>query len=394
MNISLFGIFIEGLLSFLSPCVLPLIPLYISYLGGENYKNKKDILINTFSFVLGIVTTFIIFGMSISFFKEHILKYQEVISIIGGTIIIVFALHEIGLINISSLNKEFSYKEKLNLNKMSFLKAYLFGFLFSFAWSPCIGPLLANALLMAATNTNGILYLVAFALGLIIPFIIAGLFSSFILDFINNKKNISQYVTRIAGIIMLCFGIYMIYNASTTINNYKNLITNPVTNNVDDTTNHQEVNQEEVLSMLLNTEYYDSKGNKVKLSDYKDKYIYLNFVASWCTYCRQEVPSYIKFAEDNKDDSVCLYVFSPTVNGEKNIEGIKEYTKQQGMDELSCIIDENGSLFYYFGASSYPMKFVIAPNQELLGYLAGALTDEIFIEFKDAVVQMYDNQKN
>ena len=64
------------------------------------------------------------------------------------------------------------------------------------------------------------------------------------------------------------------------------------------------------------------------------------------------------------------------------------------MDELSCIIDENGSLFYYFGASSYPMKFVIAPNQELLGYLAGALTDEIFIEFKDAVVQMYDDQKN
>ena len=377
-NLSLFGIFIEGLLSFLSPCVLPLIPLYISYLGGENYKNKIDVLINTFSFVLGIVTTFIIFGMSISFFKEHILKYQEVISIIGGTIIIVFALHEIGLINISSLNKEFSFKEKLNLNKMSFLKAYLFGFLFSFAWSPCIGPLLANALLMAATNTNGILYLVAFALGLIIPFIIAGLFSSFILDFINNKKNISQYVTKIAGIIMLCFGIYMIYNAASNINNNKKLL-------------EEYQNGSNNYLTPFEKKYIDVNGNDLAINEYADKYVYINFIASWCDYCKQEIPDFHEFCNNN-DDIKCLYVMSPKVSGEGDVEFIKQFVKESNIT-IQTIIDEKGELHSYLGVSSFPTLSVISPDTIYLDSIPGALNSDYFSAIHEQAKTIYSQLK-
>ena len=236
MDITLIGIFLEGLLSFLSPCVLPLLPLYMSYLAGEDkqvdeegnvtYKTGK-VFITTVFFVLGICFTLTLLAVSVNIISEFLSDYSEIISIICGTVLILFGLHEIGIIHIDILESDTRFKIKLQLDKMNFLKAFLLGFIFSLGWSPCIGPMLANALMMVATGSLGYLYIIAYGAGLVIPFLLVGLLTSKVLNFINSKKQIMKYVMIVAGIIMLCFGVYMIGNASRGIVANKTMINDP-----------------------------------------------------------------------------------------------------------------------------------------------------------------------
>lgn len=364
MDVTLVGIFLEGLLSFLSPCVLPLLPLYMSYLAGEDkevdeegnvkYKTGK-VFITTIFFVLGICFTLALLAISVNLIKQFIEDYSDIISIICGTVLIVFGLHEFGVIHIDILDSDSRFKVKLNLSKMNFLKAFLLGFIFCLGWSPCIGPMLANALMLAATSTTGIYYIVAYGLGLVIPFLITGLLTSTILNFINSKKNIMKYVLKVAGVIMICFGVYMIYNASQNITQYKN-----------------NVNDKEAY--FMNYKFEDQYGNTVKLSDYKGKYVILNFSATWCTYCASEVPEYLEYSK-TADDVVCLYVMCPSVSNCTKDE-LKEFVLSNY--ELTTIIDETGELTGYCGISGYPTLVVISPESKMLGYVSGALNVDGF----------------
>ena len=379
MDVTLVGIFLEGLLSFLSPCVLPLLPLYMSYLAGADktvdekgnvkYKTGK-VFISTVFFVLGICLTLALLAVSVNLIKQFLNDYSDIISIICGTILIIFGLHETGLIHINVLDSDSRFKVNLHLDQMNFLKAFLLGFIFSLGWSPCIGPMLANALMLAATQAKGYLYIVAYGLGLVIPFLITGLLTSSILNFLNSKKNIMKWVLKVAGIIMICFGIFMIYNSS------KNIVGSKQTT---DSTG----------SVLLN-DYYDQNNNKINLNDYKGKYVILNFTTTWCSYCKQEIPNYLDFSKTT-DEVVCLYVMSPGSSGVSKEEVIK-YAKENY--ELTTIIDENDSLVSYFGVSGYPMKFVISPDGEVLGYTAGALDVGSFATLIEYAKQAYNNNAN
>lgn len=376
MDITLVGIFLEGLLSFLSPCVLPLLPLYMSYLAGADktvdeegnvkYKTGK-VFISTVFFVLGICLTLALLAISVNLIKQFLNDYSDIISIICGTILIIFGLHETGLIHINVLDSDSRFKVNLHLDKMNFLKAFLLGFIFSLGWSPCIGPMLANALMLAATQAKGYLYIVAYGLGLVIPFLITGLLTSSILNFLNSKKNIMKWVLKVAGIIMICFGIFMIYNSSKSIVGSKQTT---------DSTG----------SVLLN-DYYDQNNNKINLSDYKGKYVILNFTTTWCSYCKQEIPNYLDFSKTT-DEVVCLYVMSPGSSGVSKEEVIN-YAKENY--ELTTIIDENDSLVSYFGVNGYPMKFIISPDGEVLGYTAGALDVGSFATLIEYAKQAYNN---
>lgn len=376
MDITLVGIFLEGLLSFLSPCVLPLLPLYMSYLAGADktvdeegnvkYKTGK-VFVSTFFFVLGICLTLALLAVSVNLIKQFLNDYSDIISIICGTVLIIFGLHETGLIHINVLDSDSRFKVNLHLDQMNFLKAFLLGFIFSLGWSPCIGPMLANALMLAATQAKGYLYIVAYGLGLVIPFLITGLLTSSILNFLNSKKNIMKWVLKVAGIIMICFGIFMIYNSS------KNIVGSKQTTNT-------------TGSVLLN-DYHDQNNKIINLSDYKGKYIILNFTTTWCSYCKQEIPNYLDFSKTT-DEVVCLYVMSPGSSGVSKEEVIK-YAKENY--ELTTIIDENDSLVSYFGVSGYPMKFVISPDGEVLGYTAGALDVGSFATLIEYAKQAYNN---
>lgn len=369
------GVFLEGILSFLSPCVLPLIPLYMSYLSGEdkivdengNVKyNSTKVFITTLFFVLGISLTFVLLALSINSIKDYLNNYKEIIMIVGGTLLIIFGLHEFGLININVLNKELRVKLDLKLNKMNFIKAFLLGFVFSLGWSPCIGPLLSNAIILASSESSGYLYILAYGLGLVIPFLITGLFTSSVLNFINSKKNIVKYVSKIAGVLLILYGSYMIYNSAKDIYTLKN-----------------SDKEFDLGSYLINYELKDIDGNSVRLKDYKGKYVFLNFTTTWCPYCKSEIPEFEKFAKN--EEVTCLFVMSP-LNETNGIEDIKKHIEDNDV-KLNTIIDEDGILFYYLQISGYPTTFVISPEGQFTTYVSGALNYDGFNQMLEYVKQ-------
>jgi len=205
-----------GLISFLSPCVLPLIPGYISYISGQSLQNILDSKkINLFPLVLfcfGFSSVFIILGASASFLGQALLQNSEILRIIAGIIIIIFSLQLIGLINIPYLNfeKRFNAKQSKNI-----FFPYIIGIAFGFGWTPCIGPILGSILALASieeTLSRAILLLIFYSLGLAIPFLLSGyLIQRFLLLSKNFKKNINL-ISKSGGIILLVTGILILTN--------------------------------------------------------------------------------------------------------------------------------------------------------------------------------------
>ena len=214
--IELFIAFGAGLISFLSPCVLPLIPGYISFISGmslnELLEKKKINLIPLILFTLGFSFVFIIFGAAASYLGQVLLQNSQSLRIVAGLIIIIFSLQLIGLINISYLNFEKKvYTKKSNNIWFSFI----IGMAFGFGWTPCIGPILGSILALASTEETilrAIILLTFYSLGLAIPFILSGyLMQKFLLFSKNFKKNINL-VSKIGGFILLTTGILILSN--------------------------------------------------------------------------------------------------------------------------------------------------------------------------------------
>jgi len=205
-----------GLISFLSPCVLPLIPGYISYISGasldELLANKKINLVPLILFTLGFSFVFIIFGAAASYLGQVLLQNSETLRILAGLIIIVFSLQLIGIININFLNFEKKIYTKKN-NNIWF--SFIIGMAFGFGWTPCIGPILGSILALASTEETvfkAIILLSFYSLGLAIPFILSGyLMQRFLMFSKNFKKNINL-VTKSGGVILLITGVLILTN--------------------------------------------------------------------------------------------------------------------------------------------------------------------------------------
>ncbi len=212
----LFIAFGAGLISFLSPCVLPLIPGYISYVSGSSFNElieKKNInLIPTILFTLGFSIVFIIFGAASTFLGQLLLQNSFELRIAAGVIIIIFSLHIIGVINLNFLNYEKRIQTNNNKNIYS---PIVIGAAFGFGWTPCIGPILGSILALAATEESinkGIILLLFYSLGLALPFILSGyLIQKFLIFSKNFKKNINL-VSKIGGLILLATGILILTN--------------------------------------------------------------------------------------------------------------------------------------------------------------------------------------
>ena len=214
--IELFIAFGAGLISFLSPCVLPLIPGYISYISGSSLNElleKKNVnLIPIILFTIGFSIVFIIFGAASTFLGKILLQNSYELRIVAGLVIIILSLHIIGFINIKFLNYE--KRVETNIGK-NFFSPILIGMAFAFGWTPCIGPILGSILILASTEESlvrGILLLSSYSIGLAIPFILSGyLIQKFLIFSKNFKKNIIK-VSKIGGIILLITGILIITN--------------------------------------------------------------------------------------------------------------------------------------------------------------------------------------
>ena len=214
--IELFLAFGAGLISFLSPCVLPLIPGYISFITGnslnELLESKKINIRPLILFTLGFSFVFIIFGAAASYLGQVLLQNSETLRILAGLIIIIFSLQLIGIININFLNFEKKIYTKKN-NNIWF--SFIIGMAFGFGWTPCIGPILGSILALASTEETvfkAIILLSFYSLGLAIPFILSGyLMQRFLMFSKNFKKNINL-VTKSGGIILLITGVLILTN--------------------------------------------------------------------------------------------------------------------------------------------------------------------------------------
>tara|TARA_Y100000590_G_scaffold216005_1_gene244767 strand:- start:293 stop:1009 length:717 start_codon:yes stop_codon:yes gene_type:complete len=218
MNTTFFIAFLAGLISFLSPCVLPLIPGYISYISGvslEELSKKKNnlVVIKTIFFTLGFSIIFISLGSTASYFGRFFLDNSNSLRIIAGIIIILFSLQLIGIINFKLMNKEIRFFTGEYSKNLTF--PLIVGAAFGFGWTPCIGPILGSILTVAALENSmgrGILLLSFYSLGLAIPFIISGILINNFLSFSKNFKKYISLINKIGGIILLLTGIAILTN--------------------------------------------------------------------------------------------------------------------------------------------------------------------------------------
>lgn len=204
--------FIEGIASFISPCVLPIIPVYISYFATESKSEKKSI-INSLGFVTGFSIVFILLGVFAGTFGKVITKYADYVNIIWGLFLVIISLNYMGFIFIKFLNQIKGIKK--DKKDLTFITSILFGMIFSLSWTPCVGAFLSSALILASTTGSvlkGALLLLTYSMGLAIPFIM----TTFLLeklkttfDFIKKNYNV---INKIAGAILLLSGLWNIVN--------------------------------------------------------------------------------------------------------------------------------------------------------------------------------------
>ena len=205
--------FLAGLISFLSPCVLPLIPGYISYISGtslEKLIEKKNnlVVIKTIFFTLGFSLVFITLGSTASLLGKFFLNNSNILRIVAGIIIIFFSLKLIGIINFKFMNKDIRIFTDRYSHNLAF--PLLVGAAFGFGWTPCIGPILGSILTLATIEENigkSILLLSFYSLGLAIPFIISGILIDKFLFFSKNFRKYTSTITKIGGVILLLTGI-------------------------------------------------------------------------------------------------------------------------------------------------------------------------------------------
>lgn len=399
----LITIFLEGLLSFFSPCVLPLLPLYMGYLsGGTQSKdekgntiyNRKIVLLNTIFFILGISVAFILLGLTVSSIIGILADKKLWVYFIGGIFILIMGLFQVGVINPKMLNKEFRlFKIPTTLVNNPIL-AFGLGLFFSFAWTPCVGPVLSSVLMLigtADTFVNGLFYILVYTLGFTIPFLIVGIFTTSILNWLKDKMYIVKYTKIIGGIILIVIACYLLFASVPTIFNIKQVEEVPIVENIQNT-EQEIVKNEEVVNeqpTVFTFDFKDANGNTVNLSNYKDKLLVLNFWTSWCGPCVMEIPDLNRLYNDygsNSDKLVLIGVGNPNAELTYGVKGngLASLNKciTDNNIQYPVIVDDYEYLTKTFNINSFPMTFIIK-NEVVVDVLVGAQSYDTFKKMID-----------
>lgn len=441
-SVSALTVFLQGVLSFFSPCVLPLIPLYVSYFAGGAKKIEEDgtvtyprkkVMLNTLFFVLGISFTFFLLGLGFTalgrFFSGNRIWFAR----FGGILMILFGLYQLGIFGRSDkIEQEHRLPLRLDRFAMGPVPAFLLGFTFSFAWTPCVGPALGSVLLMAgssATMGKGFFLIGVYTLGFVLPFIAVGLFTGAVLGFFKKYRSVVRYTVKISAVLLILMGFMTLTGFMNNMTGYLSSLGNgavssqetssaddaapqdsnasgsagetsshadapdtgsssaqtPETDNGEPSAETSETNSSEAAQSdpdavpAPDFTLIDQYGNEHTLSDYKGKTVFLNFWATWCGPCRSEMPEiqelYEKYGE-NEDELVVLGVATPNLGREGSAEDIAKFLKDQGYT-FPTVMDDTGFISAMYGISAYPTTFMIDVNGNVYGYVASALTGDI-----------------
>lgn len=200
--------FLEGIITFISPCLLPMLPIYVSYFAGGSEKSSKKVIKNALGFILGFTAVFVLLGALAGSFGKLLNEFKTVVDIVSGIIVIFFGINFLGIFKLN-IFKGTSFSKTKNLG---FLSSMLFGFVFSIAWTPCVGAFLGSALMLATSRGNtveGIVMLLLYSLGLGIPFFISALLIDKLKGTFNFIKKHYKTINTVSGIFLIAIGILM-----------------------------------------------------------------------------------------------------------------------------------------------------------------------------------------
>lgn len=372
-NVSFLLVFIEGLLSFLSPCVLPLLPVYMGYLSGqidnENPHAQRKILVLTLCFIIGIFSALLLLNTGINIFSQFFKEHMTFIIRAGGILIILLGIHQLGIIKFNTLEKTFRIQVKKK-NIPTYLFAFGLGFAFSFSWTPCIGPALSSILLLANSSQSFLmsnLLMLTYALGLTIPFLILGIFTNKALHWFSKYKRFVNYSVKIGAVILILIGIMMFTGKGNSISNY----VSPIAQN--ETAKEE---KEDTKNPPLTFALYDQNEQLVSFEDLRGKIIFLNFWATWCPPCVAELGHIQELSEQYKE-SKDVIILTTVLPGDRGVSkhDILDFIEENGY--TMPVLFDDGTLFGYFGINSFPTTLMINRDGTPYGYAKGQLTKEM-----------------
>lgn len=388
-SVPVFTVFLQGLLSFLSPCVLPLVPLYLGYLAGGGKQVDEDghirypraqVLINTLFFILGIGFAFFLLGFGFTALGQFFNSNRILFARLSGIIMVLFGLYQFGFFGRSqTMDRERRLLLRLDRWAMGPVPALLLGFTFSFAWTPCVGPVLGSVVLMAGSSGSMLKSAVligVYTLGFTLPFLAVGIFTTRVLGFFQRHKSVVKYTVKIGAALLILMGIMTFTGA---MNSFTTYLSAPAASTPP--AQSQPVPQPTVLPKIPAPDFTltDQNGNKITLSDYKGKTVFLNFWATWCGPCKSELPDIQALYErygGNEEDLVVLGVAGPNQGQEGTVEDVTAFLADHGYS-FPVVMDETGDTFMQYGIAALPTTFMIDTEGNIFGKVVSALSPEM-----------------
>ncbi|OUO86584.1 cytochrome C biogenesis protein [Gordonibacter urolithinfaciens] len=433
-------VFIQGLLSFFSPCVLPLIPLYVGYLAGGAAKEgddgtieypRKKVLVNTLFFVVGVSFAFFLLGFGFTALGQFFTGNQRVFSVVAGIVMAAFGLYMLGAFGKTRVI-ETEHRLPFNLGRfaMNPLVALVLGFTFSFAWTPCVGPVLASVLLMASSSASaatGFALVGVYTVGFVLPFLAVGLFTGEVLRFFRTHGNVVKYTVKVGGALLIVMGVMTVTGWMNGVTSYLSSFgaapaaqEQPADQGAADVENgggpdgsgpsdgasgsdrpsgsgsaDAGAASKDGMRMAPNADLVlvDQDGTEHRLSDYRGKTVFLNFFATWCGPCQREIPDIEALYRDrgeNASEVVVLGVANPKTsehpqNSDVGVDEVEAFIDEYGIT-YPVLMDTTGQLFSSFGVSSFPTTFMIDKDGYVFGYAAGMLTADVMDNIVDQTI--------
>lgn len=415
-------VFLQGALSFFSPCVLPVVPLYLGYLAAgakEKSGRRRRILINTLFFVLGISFAFFLLGLGFSAVGRFFSGNRALFARLGGILVILLGVYQLGIFGSSTaLSQERRLPLRIDRLAMGPLPALLLGFVFSFAWTPCVGPALTGVLLLASSASNtaaGFGLIGVYTLGFVLPFLAVGLFTDRLLALFQRHQKAMRITVRAGGVLLILIGVMMFTGWMNGITGYlssfggtgtanssvssSTVVSGEVEKNEENSATSEGSASQSAADNLPDAPDFtltDQFGNTHTLSDYKGKVVFLNFWATWCGPCQKEMPEIQELYEDhggNTEDLIVLAVANPRSEEYSGADvtqpEIEQFLSENGYT-YPVVMDLTGEVFADYGISAFPTTFMITREGKVLGYLPGQMSREIMDEIVTAAFESTD----